>query len=72
MLQMTRPLPTRKLDPAALKDAHGRTGKLLSQAGLPFEPEEFDDEQHSARDAEAAAEAAAAESAEADAQSGEG
>jgi hypothetical protein len=32
------------LDPDALKDAHGRTGRMLKTAGLPFEDDEFDDE----------------------------
>jgi hypothetical protein len=38
------PLPVDPtLDPDALRDAHGKTGKYLKQAGLPFEDEEFDD-----------------------------
>lgn len=31
------------LDPDRLRDAHGRTGRMLKNAGLPFEEEEFDD-----------------------------
>ncbi len=31
------------LDPDALKDAHGRTGRMFQAAGLPFEDDEFDD-----------------------------
>ena len=31
------------LDPDALKDAHGRTGRMFKAAGLPFEDDEFDD-----------------------------
>lgn len=34
---------TERLDPDALKGAHGRTGRLLKQAGLPFEDDEFDE-----------------------------
>jgi hypothetical protein len=34
---------TTGLDPDALKDAHGRTGRMLKSAGLPFEDDEFDD-----------------------------
>lgn len=34
---------TAHLDPGALKDAHGRTGRLLQNAGLPFEEEEFEE-----------------------------
>jgi hypothetical protein len=34
---------TTNLDPDALKDAHGRTGRMLKSAGLPFEDDEFDD-----------------------------
>lgn len=30
-------------DPSALKHAHERTGRMLKQAGLPFDEEEFDD-----------------------------
>jgi len=32
---------TGHLDPDALKGAHGRTGRMLKTAGLPFEDEEF-------------------------------
>ncbi|MCW2926412.1 MAG: hypothetical protein JWM86_380 [Thermoleophilia bacterium] len=35
---------TAHLDPSGLKDALGRTGRMLKTAGLPFEDEEFDDE----------------------------
>jgi hypothetical protein len=39
----TTPDPiTERLDPDGLKDAHGRTGRLLKAAGLPFEEDEFD------------------------------
>lgn len=31
------------LDPEGLKDALGRTGRMLKTAGLPFEADEFDD-----------------------------
>lgn len=34
---------TTGLDRDALKDAHGRTGRMLKSAGLPFEDDEFDD-----------------------------
>lgn len=34
---------TERLDPGRLKDAHGRTGRMLKNAGLPFEEEEFDE-----------------------------
>ncbi len=34
--------PDAKLDPAGLKDALGRTGRMLKTAGLPFEDDEFD------------------------------
>lgn len=34
---------TAHLDPDRLKDAHGRTGRLLKNAGLPFEEDEFGD-----------------------------
>lgn len=33
-----------KLDPAGLKDALGRTGRMLKTAGLPFEEDEFDED----------------------------
>lgn len=43
----TEPTPTdaitERLDPDGLKDAHGRTGRLLKAAGLPFEDEEFEE-----------------------------
>ena len=32
------------IDPDSLKDAHGRTGRMFQTAGLPFEEDEFDDE----------------------------
>lgn len=32
-----------QLDSDGLKDAHGRTGRMLQNAGLPFEDDEFDD-----------------------------
>ena len=35
--------PDTNLDPAGLKDALGRTGRMLKTAGLPFEEDEFDD-----------------------------
>jgi hypothetical protein len=31
------------IDPSALKDALGRTGRMLQAAGLPFEEEEFEE-----------------------------
>lgn len=31
-------------DPEALKQAHSRYGNYLKKVGLPFEPEEFDDD----------------------------
>jgi len=34
--------PTGDIDPAGLKDALGRTGRMLKTAGLPFEDDEFD------------------------------
>ena len=34
---------TEHLDPDGLKDAHGRTGRLLKAAGLPFEEDEFEE-----------------------------
>lgn len=34
---------TARLDPDGLKGAHGRTGRLLQNAGLPFEEEEFEE-----------------------------
>lgn len=34
---------TAHLDRDGLKQAHGRTGRLLKNAGLPFEEEEFDE-----------------------------
>ncbi len=34
--------PDTNLDPAQLKDALGRTGRMLKTAGLPFEEDEFD------------------------------
>ena len=34
-------------DAAKLKDAHERTGRMLQSAGLPFEADEFDDEDSS-------------------------
>ena len=34
--------PDAKLDPAGLKDALGRTGRMLKTAGLPFEEDEFE------------------------------
>lgn len=40
------PLPdpvTANLDPDGLKDALGRTGRMLQSAGLPFEADEFND-----------------------------
>ena len=40
------PLPdpmTANLDPEGLKDALGRTGRMLKTAGLPFEADECDD-----------------------------
>lgn len=30
------------IDAEGLKDAHGRTGRMLKNAGLPFEAEEFE------------------------------
>ena len=30
------------IDPAGLKDALGRTGRMLKTAGLPFEDDEFE------------------------------
>lgn len=42
----TTPDPS-KLDSEGLKDAHGRTGRMLKAAGLPFEDDEFDDEDSS-------------------------
>lgn len=33
--------PSGDLDPATLKDALGRTGRMLKTAGLPFEEDEF-------------------------------
>ncbi|MCW2956381.1 MAG: hypothetical protein JWO69_1250 [Thermoleophilia bacterium] len=38
---------TDPMDPDALKEAHGRTGRLLKSAGLPFEEDEFDDDSSS-------------------------
>lgn len=39
-----KPDPSKVLgNPDALKHAHDRTGRLLKQAGLPFEEDEFDD-----------------------------
>ncbi len=35
---------TGDLDPSALKDALGRTGRMLQTAGLPFEEDEFEDD----------------------------
>jgi hypothetical protein len=35
--------PDAKLDPAGLKDALGRTGRMRKTAGLPFEEDEFED-----------------------------
>lgn len=35
--------PGTDLDPAGLKDALGRTGRMLKTAGLPFDEDEFDD-----------------------------
>jgi len=37
-------VPSVDIDPAALKDAHGRTGRMLKNAGLPFESDEFDED----------------------------
>ena len=34
-----------KRDPQALHDAHGTYGSYLQQAGLPFEPEEMEEEE---------------------------
>ena len=34
---------TERLDPDGLKGAHGRTGRLLKAAGLPFEDDEFEE-----------------------------
>jgi hypothetical protein len=34
--------PDTKLDPEGLKDALGRTGRMLKTAGLPFEEDEFE------------------------------
>jgi hypothetical protein len=33
---------TAHLDRGSLQDAHGRTGRMLKNAGLPFEEDEFD------------------------------
>jgi hypothetical protein len=33
-----------KRDPKALKDAHGKYGEYLQEAGLPFEEDELDDD----------------------------
>ncbi|MCW2924214.1 MAG: hypothetical protein JWM98_1618 [Thermoleophilia bacterium] len=33
---------TANLDPGSLKDAHGRTGRMMQSAGLPFEADEFE------------------------------
>lgn len=38
----TPPTPPAAIDAAALKDAHGRTGRMFKNAGLPFEEDEFD------------------------------
>jgi hypothetical protein len=42
-------------DQTGLKSAHGRTGRMLKLAGLPFEEDEFDDDgggtEHTADDA---------------------
>ena len=38
------PVAPGRVDPAGLKGAHGRTGRMLKNAGLPFEDDEFDDE----------------------------
>lgn len=40
---MTPAATTASMDPDALKDAHGRTGRMLQNAGLPFEEDEFDE-----------------------------
>lgn len=45
------------VDPAGMKGAHGRTGRLLKHAGLPFEADEFDES-----DADAAGDPPAASS----------
>jgi hypothetical protein len=34
---------TTPTDPEGLKDALGRTGRMLSTAGLPFDEDEFDE-----------------------------
>ena len=41
-----------KLDPAGLKDALGRTGRMLKTAGLPFEEDEFDEDEQASGTAE--------------------
>lgn len=43
----TSPSPdplTAHVDREAFQDAHGRTGRMLQSAGLPFEPEELEDD----------------------------
>lgn len=40
---MSPSVTTGHMDPDALKDAHGRTGRMLQNAGLPFEEDEFDE-----------------------------
>jgi hypothetical protein len=50
----SQPDPSRLLrDPDALKESHGRTGRLLKQAGLPFEEEEFEEQGPADRASEA-------------------
>ncbi len=43
-----------KLDPDGLKDALGRTGRMLKTAGLPFEEDEFDEDETGSSDFEQA------------------
>jgi hypothetical protein len=37
---------TAHLDRDGLKGAHGRTGRMLQNAGLPFEEDEFEEAEH--------------------------
>lgn len=40
-------------DPEKLRSSHSKYGEYLKKAGMPFEPEELDDEQPAASDAAA-------------------